>query len=185
MIGNAAMDSSSDDRGLVEYAWHHAVISDEVYGAIMRECYFPDDGEESDRCGVAWNAFFRALRDIDLYSLYTPACTHQFPSPRQRHGAGAGRRSLLYNSYDPCADNYVIAYVNRPDVQAALHANVSGIIPYKWAPCSDALTNWTDAPASTLPIIKKLIDAKLRVWVFRCFNYFVSCIYISSISLER
>lgn len=75
MIGNAAIDESSDDRGLADYAWHHAVISDEVYGAIKKECKFPDDGNESDKCGQAWNDFFRVMRDIDLYSLYTPACT--------------------------------------------------------------------------------------------------------------
>ncbi|GJN00207.1 hypothetical protein PR202_ga17621 [Eleusine coracana subsp. coracana] len=169
MIGNAAIDSSSDDRGLVEYAWYHAVISDELYGTIMKECNFSDDGEESDKCGVAWDKFFEALRDIDLYSLYTPACTDQqdqrrsFLSLLQKKN---GHRRRPYNSYDPCADNYVIKYLNRDDVQAALHANVSGIIPYKWAPCSDALTKWTDAPASTLPIVKKLVDANLRVWVF-------------------
>lgn len=69
------MDSSSDDRGLVEYAWDHAVISDEVYGAIKAECSFPEDGEESAKCNLAWNNLFAAMGDIDLYSLYTPACT--------------------------------------------------------------------------------------------------------------
>jgi serine carboxypeptidase-like clade II len=52
-------------------------------------------------------------------------------------------------------------------VQAALHANVSGIVPYRWSPCSDALSKWNDAPPSTLPVIKKLVDAGLRVRVFR------------------
>lgn len=75
MIGNAAIDSSSDDRGLADYAWDHAVISDEVYGAIKKECTFPDDGNESDKCQQAWSDFFSVMRDIDLYSLYTPACT--------------------------------------------------------------------------------------------------------------
>lgn len=75
-------------------------------------------------------------------------------------------RGLPYNTYDPCADYRVVEYLNRGDVQAALHANVSGSIPYSWSPCSDALTNWTDAPASTLPAIRKMVDAGLRVWVY-------------------
>jgi hypothetical protein len=60
---------------LADYAWDHAVISDEVYGAIKKECTFPDDGNESDKCQQAWSDFFSVMRDIDLYSLYTPACT--------------------------------------------------------------------------------------------------------------
>ncbi|EAZ38365.1 hypothetical protein OsJ_22740 [Oryza sativa Japonica Group] len=76
------------------------------------------------------------------------------------------RRGLPYNTYNPCVDYRVIDYLNRGNVQAALKANVSGGIPYSWAPCSDALTNWTDAPPSTLPDIAALVRAGLRVWVF-------------------
>ncbi|KAL6603362.1 hypothetical protein ACP70R_043723 [Stipagrostis hirtigluma subsp. patula] len=177
MIGNAAIDSSSDDRGLAEYAWDHAVISDELYAAIKKECSFSDDGDESPQCSAAWDKFFTALRDIDLYSLYTPACTDAMANS----SSGAGRRDDLlrrhpglrrvhrgrpYNTYDPCADYHVVDYLNRADVQRALHANVSGGIPYRWQPCSDVLGNWTDSPASTLPVIRGLVGAGLRVWVF-------------------
>lgn len=212
MIGNAAIDSSSDDRGLAEYAWDHAVISDEVYGAIKKECTFSDDGDESDKCGQAWNDFFNVMRDIDLYSLYTPACTDAMANASRSNSSSSSaarrrswnladtplavrsttilsdpwptstykelmtgilctymymqkvHRGMPYNTYDPCVDNHVFDYLNRADVQKALHANVTGI-PYSWEPCSDALSNWTDSPASTLPAIKQLVDARLRVWV--------------------
>jgi len=75
MIGNAAIDASSDDRGLADYAWDHAIISDELYGSIKKECTFPEDGQESGPCNQAWNEFFGSMRNIDIYSLYTPACT--------------------------------------------------------------------------------------------------------------
>ncbi len=43
-------------------------------------------------------------------------------------------------TYDPCIDNEVTVYFNRPDVQAAMHANQSGnALPYPWAGCSDTL----------------------------------------------
>jgi serine carboxypeptidase-like clade 2 len=74
-------------------------------------------------------------------------------------------RGMPYNTYDPCVDYHVFDYLNRADVQKALHANVTGI-PYSWEPCSDALSGWTDSPPSTLSAIKQLVDAKLRVWVF-------------------
>ncbi|KAF7111434.1 hypothetical protein CFC21_111452 [Triticum aestivum] len=179
LIGNAAIDASSDDRGLINYAWDHAVVSDEVYTAVKNNCKFPDDGMESDACDRAWNDFFNAMNDIDLYSLYTPSCTKSMvnstASPRRRSklaGTGTPLGKLhrggrpYYNAYDPCGDYHILDYMNRADVQKALHANVSGAIPYRWEPCSDALTNWTDAPASTLPAIGKLVKDGIRVWVF-------------------
>lgn len=76
------------------------------------------------------------------------------------------RRAPYFDTYDPCGDYHVVDYLNRRDVQDALHANVSGSIPSTWQPCSDALTNWTDQPASTLPEIAGLVGkAGIRVWV--------------------
>jgi hypothetical protein len=37
-------------------------------------------------------------------------------------------------SYDPCAPDYAETYLNRPDVQQALHANLTKI-PYPWTRC--------------------------------------------------
>lgn len=35
---------------------------------------------------------------------------------------------------DPCSSDYTVKYMNRADVQKALHANVTKI-PYAWSPC--------------------------------------------------
>ncbi|CAD6256178.1 unnamed protein product [Miscanthus lutarioriparius] len=74
---------------------------------------------------------------------------------------------LMLPAYDPCTAFYSTKYLNLPQVQTAMHANVSGIIDYPWVLCSDPLYyNWTDTPASMLPIYKELIGAGLKVWVF-------------------
>uniref|UniRef100_A0ACD6AGV5 Uncharacterized protein n=1 Tax=Avena sativa TaxID=4498 RepID=A0ACD6AGV5_AVESA len=193
MIGNAAIDEASDDRGMVDYAWDHAVISDELYANITANCRF-DAGQSSDfsssapnpdadACNNAMNSFYDAFNHIDIYSLYTPYCTDTTTSSssggvatarqarplHRRSPDGDSSRPLRprYNAYDPCLDNYVSDYLNRRDVQDALHANVTGSIPYGWSACSDPLfQNWQDSPASTLPVIKKMVDEGLRVWVY-------------------
>uniref|UniRef100_A0A0E0HE27 Carboxypeptidase n=1 Tax=Oryza nivara TaxID=4536 RepID=A0A0E0HE27_ORYNI len=72
----------------------------------------------------------------------------------------------MTGSYDPCTERYSTEYYNRPEVQRALHANVTGI-NYTWATCSDILNdNWRDSPRSVLPIYHELIAAGLRIWVF-------------------
>jgi serine carboxypeptidase-like clade 2 len=37
--------------------------------------------------------------------------------------------------YDPCSEDKAEIYFNRQDVQLALHANASGVIPYAWTQC--------------------------------------------------
>ncbi|KAM0823448.1 hypothetical protein ACQ4PT_070867 [Festuca glaucescens] len=87
-----------------------------------------------------------------------------------KHPTGCCRTFMqpwMTGSYDPCTERYSTAYYNRPDVQRALHANVTGAINYTWATCSDTInSNWRDAPSSMLPIYKELIGAGLRIWVF-------------------
>jgi len=41
--------------------------------------------------------------------------------------------------YDPCASDYTEAYLNIPEVQKALHANVTKI-PYPWTHCRFSTT---------------------------------------------
>ncbi|GER43898.1 serine carboxypeptidase-like protein [Striga asiatica] len=105
LIGNAELDDETDQKGMIEYAWDHAVISDSY-----------------------------------------------------------GRRRPL-SGYDPCAYSYTDVYFNRADVQRALHANVTGL-RYPWTSCSDAIEKWKDAPFSILPILRQLIAAGLRIWVY-------------------
>ena len=40
----------------------------------------------------------------------------------------------MSQEYDPCTETYSDLYFNRPKVQKALHANVTGI-PYAWEAC--------------------------------------------------
>ena len=39
-IGNALLDDETDQKGMIDYAWDHAVISDGVYNNITTICNF-------------------------------------------------------------------------------------------------------------------------------------------------
>ncbi|XP_022145073.1 serine carboxypeptidase-like 34 [Momordica charantia] len=180
MIGNALLDDETDQRGMIEYAWDHAVISDKVYGDILRDCNFSNP-IPSNACDDSLGKYYAVYDLIDMYSLYSPMCVVTNSSSggggrrRQRRFAVEGvepqalakyegwhKRPL---GYDPCSSDYTEEYLNRPDVQKALHANVTKI-PYPWKHCSDNITFWKDAPSSILPIIRKLVEGGLRIWVF-------------------
>ncbi|KAK3027797.1 hypothetical protein RJ639_041965 [Escallonia herrerae] len=173
MIGNALMDDETDQKGLIDYAWDHAVISDQLYEDLKRECNFSKDNL-SDGCNTALGQYFDVYKYIDMYSLYTPMCVdNSSSSSRQQVIQGTAPR--LFSKfegwhqrragYDPCLSTYTEEYMNRQDVQEALHANVTKI-PYTWTHCSDHITFWADSANSILPVIRKLIAGGLRIWIF-------------------
>nr|XP_009794123.1 PREDICTED: serine carboxypeptidase-like 34 [Nicotiana sylvestris] len=173
MVGNALMDDETDQKGMIEYAWDHAVISDHLYHSIKRVCNFSLE-HPGDDCDDLLNQYFDVYKIVDMYSLYAPKCVNSnFSTTPLPTIPGVAPKSFSRiegwhkrpTGYDPCLSDYTEMYMNRPDVQAALHANVTKI-PYRWTHCSDNITFWSDAPSSMLPIIKKLIDGGLRVWVY-------------------
>lgn len=174
MIGNALMDDDTDQTGMIEYAWDHAVISDQVYHKAKKTCEFNED-RVNEACHDALNKYFAVYGLINMYSLYAPECVNSNTSSSRRKSIIEGAAPKIFSKfsqwhqkpagYDPCISDYTEAYLNRRDVQEALHANVTGL-NYSWTHCSDAIEKWHDAPASVLPIIHKLIKGGLRVWVY-------------------
>ncbi|KAK1416367.1 hypothetical protein QVD17_32158 [Tagetes erecta] len=174
MIGNALLDDETDQTGMIDYAWDHAVISDRVYHNVQTKCNFSDP-KSSSACDTALGEYFQVYRLIDMYSLYAPSCVDKSSNSTQRtHMQGSVSPKMFSmhkawhqkpSGYDPCQSDYTETYLNKPDVQASLHANTTKI-PYAWTHCSDVITLWNDAPDSVLPVIKKLVTGGIRVWVF-------------------
>ncbi|KAH1141261.1 hypothetical protein GYH30_032494 [Glycine max] len=171
LIGNALLDDETDQKGMIDYAWDHAVISDGVYNNITTICNFSlPILNQTNECNVELNKYFAVYKIIDMYSLYTPRCFSNSNSSSNSKEAlqsfskidGWHRKPA---GYDPCASDYTEVYLNRPEVQKALHANVTKI-PYPWTHCSDNITFWNDSPQSMLPVIKKLIAGGVRIWVY-------------------
>ncbi|BAF10291.1 serine carboxypeptidase 24 isoform X1 [Oryza sativa Japonica Group] len=174
LVGNGVTDNYYDNIGTVTYWWTHAMISDTTYKAIMSSCNFTS-ANVSRLCNRAMSyAMNHEFGDIDQYSIYTPSCAAAAAANAtgRRRGKAAvlrfkdtflRRRSF---GYDPCTETYAEKYYNRPDVQKAMHANITGI-PYRWTACSDVLIKtWRDSEFSMLPTYKLLMKAGLRIWVF-------------------
>lgn len=136
-VGNAVTDNYRDSIGTVTYWWSHSMISDRTYRSILKNCNFKEDNKTSKRCDDSVNyAINHEFGYIDQYSIYTPACI-QLKNVTTAVRSLRLRNSLLQrrvSGYDPCSENYAEKYFNRPDVQKAMHANVTGI-PYKWTAC--------------------------------------------------
>lgn len=74
-MGNPETSDADDWRGLVDYAWSHAVISDETHKTIIDNCDFNSNNTWSNEaCTKAVNEVFEQYKEIDIYSLYTSVC---------------------------------------------------------------------------------------------------------------
>lgn len=167
LIGNAAINDRTDYQGFIEYAWSHAIISDQLYEDILKDC----KSNATRKCATHMTEFLRAYSDINIYSIYSPIClasatyssTKLVPVPRFLANHELWHELPL--GYDPCTEDYVEKYFNRDDVQKALHANVTRL-SYPYTSCSDVIKTWNDSPDTVLPIFRKLLSDGFRVWVY-------------------
>ncbi|XP_010279512.1 PREDICTED: serine carboxypeptidase-like 40 isoform X2 [Nelumbo nucifera] len=158
MIGNAVINDETDQKGMYDYAWTHALSSDETNIAINKYCNFSESELEwSDECINSTNEAFMNEVLIDIYNIYGSQCFSSNLTEKPK------KASLM--NFDPCSDNYVVAYLNQPDVQEALHANITKL-KYDWQPCSDVLTKWNDSPSTVVYLLQEFMDNGIRVLVF-------------------
>ncbi|KAI3767368.1 hypothetical protein L2E82_17463 [Cichorium intybus] len=68
-------------------------------------------------------------------------------------------RGIAVKHFDPCSSDYVLSYLNRAEVQEALHARNTS-----WEHCSGF--DWTDSPITILPTINQLIANGISVWIY-------------------
>ncbi|KAI4374106.1 hypothetical protein MLD38_012141 [Melastoma candidum] len=175
LLGNPETCDPEDWVGLVDYAWSHAVISDETHRVIKDSCDFHSNNTwDNVDCGNAVDELLRQYGEIDIYSLYTSTCIMDSASSKSGNRLPVmSRRSSskmmprILGGYDPCLDGYAKAFYNRPDVQKALHVVRDGHRLQNWSICNlDIFNGWAESKTSVLPIYKKLIQAGLRIWVY-------------------
>ncbi|RYR79999.1 hypothetical protein Ahy_A01g004784 isoform F [Arachis hypogaea] len=121
-IGNPWVDDFTGVKGLFDYLWTHALNSDQTHELIETYCDFKPHQPISSICINATRNAFAEKGPIDSYNIYAPLCHDTSLKPSQT--------GSVYN-FDPCSDVYVQAYLNRPEVQEALHAK-----PTQWSHCS-------------------------------------------------
>ncbi|ESQ29339.1 hypothetical protein EUTSA_v10023955mg [Eutrema salsugineum] len=174
LLGNPEISEAEDWEGWVDYAWSHAVISDETYGVIKRSCNFSSNTIwDVKECKDGVDEVLKQYHKIDQYSLYTPTCignstlASSVDSTRFKTSlANSKMMPRIMGGYDPCLDDYTRVFYNRADVQKALHAS-DGIHLKNWNICNDDIFhNWADSKPSVLPIYKKLIAGGFRIWVY-------------------
>ncbi|KAJ9159537.1 hypothetical protein P3X46_025041 [Hevea brasiliensis] len=158
-IGNAVINDETDNLGMYDYYGNHALTSRETVQKIHQYCNFSPDfvSKQSRECNLASGKADHDTADIDIYNIYWPLCHNGNLTAKPKQA------SLAY--FDPCSDYYVQAYFNTPEVQEAMHANVTKL-NHDWEPCSDILGSWKDSPSTVIPLLQEFMANGLRVWIY-------------------
>ncbi|KAL5706189.1 hypothetical protein ACHQM5_024390 [Ranunculus cassubicifolius] len=157
MIGNAAINDETDAYGVYDYFWARSFLSDESIYSIHKYCDFSPNATTTSQpmqCEKARAEAERNVGPVNVFNVYAPSCASNEPETTS---------AALKNA---CSGEYVYNYLNTPEVQKALHANITSHLRYKWESCSDILQNWGDSPSTVLPLLQELMDMGIRVWVF-------------------
>ncbi|XP_074346164.1 serine carboxypeptidase 1-like [Apium graveolens] len=148
-IGNAYVDQLTHYQGSFNYLWSHALISDELYWGISANCNFSAVPNVTEACTTYVEQI--DIGDIFPYDIYAPWCDFS-----------SGSQST--SGFDPCTYSYIDTYLNTQLVQTSLHVTVP---PKSWSSCNNNMTDqWTDSPATVLPVIKELMSSGISVWLY-------------------
>ncbi|KAK6916474.1 Peptidase S10, serine carboxypeptidase [Dillenia turbinata] len=150
-IGNAWIDYETGWKGLYDYFWTHALISDEINKGINKYCNFSSPDTETKECHAYLDQIHTGIYIYDIYASFCSPNASNIPST---------------STFDPCTDRYIAKYLNLPAVQKALHVDLTNL-PYPWESCNYYINSiWNDMPLTVLPTIKELMASDIRVWIY-------------------
>ncbi|KAK2376536.1 serine carboxypeptidase [Trifolium repens] len=168
-IGNPLLNLDRDAQATYDYYWSHGMISDEIGLAIMKDCDFDDytfasPHNVSASCNNAISDANKIVGDyINNYDVILDVC---YPSIVQQELRLKKMATKISVGVDVCMSYERRFYFNLPEVQKALHANRTNL-PYPWSMCSGVLNySDTDPNNNMLPILKRIVQNHIPVWVF-------------------
>ncbi|CBI35664.3 serine carboxypeptidase-like 45 [Vitis vinifera] len=166
-LGNPVLEFATDLNSRAEFFWSHGLISDSTYKMFTSFCNYSRyvseyyRGSVSSICSRVMSQVGRETsRFVDKYDVTLDVCISsvlsqsKVLSPQQ-----------VTETIDVCVEDETESYLNRRDVQKALHARLVGV--NKWSVCSNILDyELLDLEIPTISIVGKLIKAGIPVLVY-------------------
>ncbi|KAH7511722.1 hypothetical protein FEM48_Zijuj12G0013000 [Ziziphus jujuba var. spinosa] len=167
-IGNPLLEFNTDFNSRAEYLWSHGLISDSTYESFTSVCnnsqirrQIIQTGTLTPVCAEVYSLVSRQVSKlIDAYDVTLDVCVSSLSS-----------QSLVLNrlqgteKIDVCVEDETYIYLNRKDVQKALHALLVGVSG--WSICSDTLRyDMRNLEIPTVHDVGALVKAGIRVLVY-------------------
>uniref|UniRef100_A0A0R0IL19 Carboxypeptidase n=1 Tax=Glycine max TaxID=3847 RepID=A0A0R0IL19_SOYBN len=170
-LGNPVLEYATDFNSRAEFFWSHGLISDSTYKLFTTGCNYSRYVSEyyrdsiSPLCSKVMKQVSRETsKFVDKYDVTLDVCISSVLSQSK---AICPQSQQTNESIDVCVDDKVTNYLNRKDVQEALHAKLVGV--QKWNVCStNSILDYDmlNLEVPTLPIVGSLIKAGVRVLIY-------------------
>ncbi|KAJ7972098.1 Carboxypeptidase [Quillaja saponaria] len=163
-IGNPLLEFNTDFNSRAEFFWSHGLISDSTFEVFTSICNYSQirrqlqTGTLTPICAGVYKQVSREVSAfIDAYDVTLDVC---LPSVTQQ-----AQVLNQLQDIDVCVEEKTITYLNRKDVQEALHAQLIGVT--NWTDCSGILNyEMQNLEIPTIHILGDLFDSGIRVLVY-------------------
>ncbi|KAL2320637.1 hypothetical protein Fmac_029606 [Flemingia macrophylla] len=166
-IGNPLLEFNIDFNSRSEFFWSHGLISDSTYEVLTKVCNYSSirrliqNGNLRGVCERANKLLYTEIsKYIDEYDVTLDVCL-----------SSVNQQAYVLNQLqetqkiDVCIGDKVTAYLNRKEVQEALHGSLVGVA--NWSTCSDVLHyDYQNLEIPTIPILGSLVKSGIRVLVY-------------------
>ncbi|CAK9177476.1 unnamed protein product [Ilex paraguariensis] len=166
-LGNPVLEFAADFNSRAEFFWSHGLISDSTYTIFTSSCNYSRYVSEYYRdsvspvCSRVMSQVSRETsRFVDKYDVTLDVCISSVLS-----------QSMVFTPHQPtekidvCVEDETVSYLNRQDVQQALHARLVGV--RRWDVCSNILDyELLNIEIPTISILGSLIKEGIAVLVY-------------------
>ncbi|BAF14577.1 serine carboxypeptidase-like 45 [Oryza sativa Japonica Group] len=167
-LGNPVLEFATDFNSRAEFFWSHGLISDSTYHSFTTVCNYSRyvseyyHGSLSSACDTVMTQVARETsRFVDKYDVTLDVCVSSVLMQSKSLAPQRGSREL-----DVCVEDETMGYLNRKDVQEAMHARLEGGVP-KWTVCSSVLEyKQLDLQIPTINIVGGLVKSGVPVLVY-------------------
>ncbi|MBA0589181.1 hypothetical protein Gorai_017943 [Gossypium raimondii] len=166
-LGNPVLEFATDFNSRAEYFWSHGLISDSTYNMFTSVCnysryvseYYRDSVSPS--CSKVMSQVSRETsKFVDKYDVTLDVCISSVLSQSM-----AINPQQVSERVDVCVEDKIVNYLNRKDVQKALHARLVGV--RLWTVCSNILDyQLLNLEMPTISIVGSLIKSGIPVLVY-------------------
>ncbi|OWM73971.1 serine carboxypeptidase-like 46 [Punica granatum] len=169
-LGNPLLDLDISVRS-EDFLWAHGVITDRTRQLLKKECNASRSVREAiynhqtDQCiYVEGKSSSEMGDDTQTDDLLLPICVSK-TSVNQLDIQGIRGRTRSKVG-DPCLNDRIFTYLNRPEVQRALYANTTNV-PSRWKFCGGPLQyQYENVDTNLIPLIEDLIMADIPIWFY-------------------
>ncbi|KAI6659293.1 hypothetical protein LOD99_14964 [Oopsacas minuta] len=143
LVGNPWTYPKFDNNGSTLFWFSHGLMTIEEFSAINAHCNFsqsgpflkyPDTYNMDKICLKTLNNVDKILNIISPYDIYDDMCMRMGGYEGMRLHQYLSNQPTKLSNDNPCGTEDIYAYLNRPDVQKAIHAD-----EIEWTMCSEKL----------------------------------------------